>query len=60
MREIVNPQTKELYMRVEVKNGRLRMQCVKGSAADLWFELDAKVIPHLYPLLKEAEFFKCL
>jgi hypothetical protein len=58
MREIVNPENNEVYMKVEVRDGRLRLCCTKGSAKDLWYELDAKAIPYLRQILTEAEFFK--
>ena len=57
MREIVTPKG-EVYMRVEANEQHLRLQLAKHK--DLWIQLDAKVIPQLASLLKEAEFFKVL
>ena len=57
MREIVTPKG-EVYMRVEANEEYLRLQLAKHN--DLWIQLDAKVIPQLASLLKEAEFFKVL
>lgn len=57
MREIVTPKG-EVYMRVEANEQHLRLQLAKHN--DLWIQLDAKVIPQLASLLKEAEFFKVL
>jgi len=47
-------------MKVELKNGLLRFCCTNGTAKDLWYEVDAKIIPQLRQLLSEAEFLKYL
>jgi hypothetical protein len=45
-------------MRVEVNEKQLKLQLAKYH--NMWVVVDAKVIPQLASLLKEAEFFKVL
>lgn len=59
MREIVTP-SGDVYARVKLEDGKLMLQLCKGSAKDLWIQMDAKVIPQLRSILAEAEFFKHL
>jgi len=59
MREIIKPNG-EVYMKVELKDGLLRLCCTNGTAKDLWYQVDAKIIPQLRQLLSEAEFLKYL
>lgn len=54
MREIRNDKG-VLYMTVEVENNQLKMHLEKP---DIVINLDARVIPQLASILKEAEFFK--
>ena len=55
MREIRNPDTDRLYMTVEVNEKLLTMHLEHPNVV---INLDAKVIPQLANILKEAEFFK--
>jgi hypothetical protein len=59
MREIVTP-SGEVYARVKLEDNKLMLQLCKGSARDLWIQMDAKVIPQLRNILAEADFFKHL
>lgn len=59
MREIITP-SGEIYAKVKLEDGRLMLQLCKGSAKDLWIQMDAKVIPQLRTILAEADFFKTL
>ena len=56
MREIVKPNG-EVYARVYVENGQLRMQLMQTETQPI-IVMDAKVIPQLRQILAEAEFFK--
>ena len=55
MREIVRPNG-EVYARVEVNEKELRIQLAQYH--NMWVIMDAKVIPQLSDILKEAVFFK--
>lgn len=55
MREIRKPNG-EVYARVEVNEQYLRIQLAQYH--NVWVVMDAKVIPQLSNILKEAEFFK--
>jgi len=57
MREIRDTKG-EVYLRVEANERHLRLQI--ANYHNLWVVLDARVIPQLASLLKEAEFFKTL
>jgi len=57
MREIIKSNG-EVYMEVEVKDGFLKLKCLQGTAANLTYEVDAKIIPQLRQILTEAEFLK--
>ncbi len=55
MREILKP-SGEVYARVEVNEQQLRIQLAQHQ--NVWVVMDAKVIPQLSDILKEAIFFK--
>lgn len=55
MREILKPNG-EVYARVEVNEKELRIQIAQYQ--NLWIIMDAKIIPQLSDILKEAVFFK--
>ncbi len=55
MREIRMPNG-EVYARIEVDERQLRIQLVRHD--NIWIVMDAKVIPQLSDILKEAIFFK--
>jgi len=55
MREILKPDG-EVYARVEVDEQQLRIQLAQHQ--NVWVVMDAKVIPQLSDILKEAIFFK--
>lgn len=55
MREIVRPNG-EVYARVEVDEKQLRIQLAQYN--NVWITMDAKIIPQLSDILKEAIFFK--
>ena len=55
MREITRPNG-EVYARIEVNEKELRIQLAQYQ--NLWVIMDAKVIPQLSDILKEAVFFK--
>jgi hypothetical protein len=57
MRKIIKSNG-EVYMEVEVKDGFLKLKCLQGTAANLTYEVDAKIIPQLRQILTEAEFLK--
>ena len=57
MREIRTPNG-EVYARVELDDKQLRIQVAKYPT--IWIAMDAKVVPQLAAMLREAEFFKCL
>ena len=59
MREIRTPNG-EVYLRVELNEKHLRLQPARYQNDNFWFVLDAKVVPQLSEMLREAEFFKCL
>lgn len=59
MREIRKPNG-DVYLRVELDEKHLRMQPARYQKDNFWFVLDAKVVPQLAEMLREAEFFKCL
>ena len=56
MKEIVKPNG-EVYARVQVEDGQLRIQLVQASNQPT-IVMDAKVIPQLRQILTEAEFLK--
>lgn len=55
MREILKSNG-EVYARVEVNEKELRIQLAQYH--NMWIIMDAKVIPELSNILKEAVFFK--
>lgn len=55
MREIRKPNG-EVYARVEVDEKQLKIQLAQHN--NVWIVMDAKAIPQLSAILKEAEFFK--
>ena len=55
MREIIRPNG-EVYARVEVTEKELRIQLAQYH--NIWVTMDAKIIPQLSDILKEAVFFK--
>ena len=57
MKQIVKPNGQP-YMEVEVKDGFLKLKCLQGTAANLTYQVDAKIIPQLRQILTEAEFLK--
>ena len=57
MKQIVKPDGQP-YLEVEVKDGLLKLTCLQGTAANITYQVDAKVIPQLRQILTEAEFLK--
>lgn len=55
MREILKPNG-EVYARVEINEKELRIQLAPHN--NMWIIMDARVIPQLSDILKEAVFFK--
>ena len=55
MREILKPNG-EVYARVVVDEQNLKIQLAQYK--NIWVVMDAKVIPQLSDILKEAVFFK--
>ena len=55
MREIIKPNG-DVYLRVVVDEKNLKLQLAQYH--NTWVILDAKIIPQLSDILKEATFFK--
>lgn len=57
MRAITKPNG-EVYCWIAVEQGQLRIKMNQGTAKGVTLHLDAKVIPQLKQILKEAEFLQ--
>jgi hypothetical protein len=54
VREIIKPNG-QVYARVKVEEGMLKIQLAQSSIPDCWINMDAKIIPELKQILMEAE-----